>query len=63
MQQKLEDTQRLEALLEKIQGDVEALKAGDQGAHKRLLEKSSQFQLAVESPADTTMRMRFSVCT
>ncbi|MCJ1336119.1 hypothetical protein MMC09_001395 [Bachmanniomyces sp. S44760] len=60
MQQKLEDTQRLEALLEKIQGDVEALKAGDQGAHKRLLEKSSQFQLAVESPADTTMRMRFS---
>ncbi len=53
-------TNKLEALLQDIRKDVEALKAGDHGAHNRLLVKSAQFQLAVEKPADTTMRMRFA---
>lgn len=61
MQQEPEDTKKLEALLESIREDVEALKAGGHGAHKRLLEKSAQFQFAVETPAETTFRMRFSV--
>jgi len=60
MQQEPEGTNKLESLLESIREDVEAERAGSHGAHKRLLEKSAQFQLALETPADTTMRMRFA---
>ena len=60
MEQDSEDPNKLEALLETIQKDVKALKAGDHAARTRLVDSSAQLQRAVESPAERTFKMRFA---
>ncbi len=60
MQQNPEDPTRLEALIETIQRDVKALKAGDPAARTRLVDRSAQLQRAVETPAERTFKMRFA---
>jgi hypothetical protein len=60
MQQNPEDPTRLEALIENIQRDVKALKAGDPAARTRLVDRSAQLQRAVETPAERTFKMRFA---
>ena len=60
MQQDLEDPVKLEALLEIIQKDVKALRAGDHAARTRLVDRSAQLQRAVESPAERAFKMRFA---
>lgn len=60
MQQDPDDPTHLEALLEIIQKDVKALKAGDPAARTRLVSRSAQLQRAVETPAERTFKMRFA---
>ena len=60
MQQDSEDPTKLEALLEIIQKDVKALKAGDHAARTRLVDRSAQLQRALERPAERTFKMRFA---
>ena len=60
MQQDSEDSSKLEALLENIQKDVKALKAGDHAARTRLVDSSAQLQRAIETPAERTFKMRFA---
>ncbi|KAL9636173.1 MAG: hypothetical protein Q9164_002993, partial [Protoblastenia rupestris] len=60
MQQNSEDPTKLEALLEIIQKDLAALKAGDHAARTRLVDRSAQLQRAVETPAERTFKMRFA---
>jgi len=60
MQQDSEDPTELEALLEIIQKDLKALKAGDHAARTRLVDRSAQLQRAVETPAERTFKMRFA---
>jgi len=60
MQPDQKDSTQLEALLETIQKDVNALKAGDPTARTRLVDSSAQLQRAVETPAERTFKMRFA---
>lgn len=60
MQQDSDDPTKLESLLEIIQKDVKALKAGDLAARARLVDRSAQLQRAVETPAERTFKMRFA---
>ncbi|KAL2056632.1 hypothetical protein ABVK25_003026 [Lepraria finkii] len=60
MQQDSDDPTKLESLLEIIQKDVKALKAGDLAARTRLVDRIAQLQRAVETPAERTFKMRFA---
>jgi hypothetical protein len=60
MQQNPADSNELETLVEIIQKDVEALRAGDYTAQTRLVDRSAQLQRAVETPAEKTFKMRFA---
>ncbi len=60
MQPDQKDSTQLEALVETIQKDVSALKAGDPTARTRLVDSSAQLQRAVETPAERTFKMRFA---
>ncbi len=60
MEQYSEDPTKLEALLEIIQEDLKAFKAGDHAARTRLVDRSAQLQRAVETPAEKTFKMRFA---
>ena len=49
------------AILDRARSDAEADANGDAAGHWRLLEEIHNLQLAVETPAERTMRMRFQV--
>ena len=63
MQQNGINLDKLETLLDIIQKDFKALKAGDHAARARLVDETTQLQRAIETPAERTFKMRFGACS